>query len=104
MTSEKERSDRHYRFLHAPSPPPIYPPNEDVEARSNEEMERRHKRGRRGARRARPKSPSSSEDESEARLLRPGDEVTIIERYPPRQRDDYDWFDEDGMRVRVREI
>ena len=34
----------------------------------------------------------------------PGDEVIIIERRKPVSMDDYDWYDKDGVRVRVREI
>ena len=37
-------------------------------------------------------------------LLRPGDNITVVERRPPTQAADYDWYDKDGMRVRVREI
>ena len=49
-----------------------------------------------------------SRDAQEARqalpALRPGDEVIEIEQHRPMPIEDYDWYDRDGMRVRVREI
>lgn len=52
-------------------------------------------------RRPRSESRSLSEDD---RDFRPGDMVTVIEKHRPQRNEDYDWYDEDGMRVRVREI
>lgn len=51
--------------------------------------------------RSRPWKGGELEDED----LRAGDELTVIERHTPGHRDDdYDWYDDQGMRVKVREI
>ena len=47
---------------------------------------------------------SSERPELASRLLRPRDEVTVVEHHDPDRSDDYDYYDKDGMRVRVREI
>lgn len=50
---------------------------------------------------SRPWEGGDPEDED----LRAGDELTVIERHSPGHRDDdYDWYDDQGMRVKVREI
>jgi hypothetical protein len=93
------------RSRHAPSPPLDRSPPMDYSAESDldewEGRERRSERRRRHRQRSR-----TPEDESvvERRILRPGDEVTLIERHRGRPSEDYDWYDEEGMRVRVREI
>lgn len=55
-----------------------------------------------------PKSRSTSRDvwETKRRLPapRPGDEVIEIGHHRRVPTADYDWYDRDGMRVRVREI
>ncbi|KAJ9615552.1 hypothetical protein H2200_001627 [Cladophialophora chaetospira] len=53
----------------------------------------------------RSRSQSWESEETEREILRAGDELTVIERHIPGHRDDdYDWYDDGGMRVTVREI
>lgn len=64
-------------------------------------------RGRRRflSRRRRPsRSRSSSESRRAETFLRPGDDITVIESDRPASQGDYDCYDKDGMRIRVREI
>lgn len=58
--------------------------------------------GRDGRFRSRSRRPGR--DAALAGRTRPGDELTIIERHPPHPHDDYEWYDGEGMRVRVREF
>jgi hypothetical protein len=93
----------------APDPPAWDGTAEDTDwgrasgERWDEEPEtRRRSRSRRTSRvrsRSQSRSPQPASD-----FLHPGDEVTVIERYEPKPTEDYDWYDRDGMRVRVREI
>lgn len=93
-----------HRLIHAPSPPPSRSSSLE-QMRETEIGERGHQRRRLSRdRRSRSRSRSWEEEQAESRFLRPGDEVTVIERHEPRRREDYDWYDRDGMRVRVREI
>ncbi len=93
------------RSRHAPSPPHDCSPPEDCLTEPDlgewESHERRFERRRHHRHRSR-----TPEDDHfvERSLLRPGDEVTLIERRRERPSEDYDWYDEEGMRVRVREI
>ncbi|KIX98914.1 uncharacterized protein Z520_05375 [Fonsecaea multimorphosa CBS 102226] len=100
---ESQEEDDH-RGLHAPSPPPLRSSSLGYmgEPELGEEGGR-HSRARRGRRR-RSRSRSQEDEQSGSRILRPGDEVTVIERHEPKAREDYDWYDDGGMRVRVREI
>ena len=54
-------------------------------------------------RRARSRSQSARSSQMAATFLRPGDAVTVIEEQQPPP-NEFDWYDKDGMRVRVREI
>lgn len=77
-------------------------PTPEAQGRVSEEHHRKtHVRKTKSRRRPRSKSRSLSEEELD---LRPGDMVTVIERHHPQENEDYDWYDEGGMRVRVREI
>lgn len=53
--------------------------------------------------RFRSRSRRLGHDAELAGMMRPGDELTLIERHPPYPPDDYEWYDNEGMRVRVRE-
>jgi len=78
--------------------------NPSPEPRGRVSEEHRHKtyvRKTKSRRRPRSETRSLSEEELD---LRPGDMVTVIERHHPQNNADYDWYDEEGMRVRVREI
>ncbi|EXJ74013.1 uncharacterized protein A1O5_02307 [Cladophialophora psammophila CBS 110553] len=90
--------------IHAPSPPPIRSSSLGyIGAAEFGEGERRQARSGRGRRR-RSRSRSREDEHSRSGILRPGDELTVIERHELRARGDYDWYDGGGMRVRVREI
>ena len=54
-------------------------------------------------RRARSRSQIARSSQTAATFLRPGDAVTVIEGPEPPPKE-FDWYDKDGMRVRVREI
>jgi hypothetical protein len=99
------------RPIRAPSPPSIagtsslgyleprpYHQADNTRFGNREEAE---KRGRPllGSRR---RSRSRSVVEPESSFLRPGDHITVLERHG--DAGDYDTYDRDGMRVRVREI
>jgi hypothetical protein len=89
---------------HAPSPPPARASSlgymsEDEWGKPEHHEARSQRSGRRRSR-----TRSWEENESEFELLRPGDELTVIERHQPGHEDHYDWYDNGGMRVRVREI
>jgi hypothetical protein len=91
----------------APSPPSmgyIAPRslNEEVEVARTRQHEAVDGRGRPASVRRRRHSRSITERPAST-FLRPGDEITVIERIPAPGHD-YDWYDKDGMRVRVREI
>lgn len=93
-------------MLHAPSPPRnrssslgyMGNPDLDEEERHSGRFERRRRR------RQRSRSRSWEDEQREAKISRPGDELSVIERHGPEHREDYDWYDDGGMRVRVREI
>jgi hypothetical protein len=55
-------------------------------------------------RRRRSRSRDTHEPRRRPPVLQPGDEVIEIEHHRPMPTEDYDWYDRDGMRVRVREI
>ncbi|KAJ4527146.1 hypothetical protein HRR81_003713 [Exophiala dermatitidis] len=109
LTPNKEIADpsqgRHgRRLVYAPSPPPARSSSlgylADPEA---EEKEQQHIRIG-GSRRRRSRSRPLDVESSELRILRPGDELTVVERYAPRPNQDYERYDHEGIRVRVREI
>jgi hypothetical protein len=81
-----------------------HPYNEELEVtrtRHNVVVDR-HGRPATVTRRRRSRSRSMSEQPA-SEFLRPGDNITVIERTSaPSQ--EYDWYDKDGMKVRVREI
>lgn len=54
-------------------------------------------------RRRRSRSQSTGSPLPASTFLRAGDRVTVIEDHSP-TRSDFDWYDKDGLRVRVREI
>jgi hypothetical protein len=68
-----------------------------------EEPETRRRSRSRRTSRVRSRSHSRSPQPA-SEFLHPGDEVTVIEHHQPKPTEDYDWYDRDGMRVRVREI
>lgn len=103
-----DHTTRHPSMLRAPSPPPIgssslgyiepRPHHEEIEVTRSREHEAIDRRGRPATWTSRRRSRSRSVAGPVSTFLRPGDSITVIER------DDYDAFDRDGMRVRVREI
>ncbi|KIW23012.1 uncharacterized protein PV07_11246 [Cladophialophora immunda] len=100
---ESQEEDGHQE-VHAPSPPPLRSSSLGYMGQPElGEEECRQGRPRRGRRR-KSRSRSREDELSGSGILRPGDEVTVIERHEPRAREDYDWYDGGGMRVRVREI
>jgi hypothetical protein len=50
---------------------------------------------------SRPRSRSRS---ASTRPVQPGDEISLIDGQGSGDSEDYNWYDKDGMRVRVREI
>lgn len=71
------------------------------------ERESHDEHGRPGRARTHRRSRSGSESvASEGLDVRAGDEIILEQRhtYDPTESDDYDWYDDNGMRVRVREI
>ena len=95
----------HYQYMQVPSPPPVPSSSSShmAEARiaENEKGDRRARDHGRVRRREHARPQPLSVDDLD---LKPGDSVTVIEKHRPRPNDDYDWYDEGGMRVRVREI
>ena len=57
-----------------------------------------------GRRRSQSRLRLAPAERSADTFLRLGDNITVVERRPPTQAADYDWYDREGMRVRVREI
>ena len=91
-------------ILHALSAPPIRSSSlsHRNEPGSGENERQPANSGKGPNRRSRPRL---LEDElRESRILGAGDELMVIDRHAPRLHGDYDWFDSEGMRVRVREI
>jgi hypothetical protein len=74
----------------------------DRSPRQRDDREPLPVRSYRDRRASRPRSTERSETASN--ILRPGDKVTVVEHHPQEPSDDYDYYDKDGMRVRVREI
>jgi hypothetical protein len=86
-------------MLRAPSPPPKEASSLGyLESRPREDVDRR---GRPAMVRSRRRSHSRSVAEPGSTFLRPGDNITVVERH---NNSDYNTYDRDGMRVRVREI
>lgn len=111
MSTYDDADDYPVRRQRAPSPPSIAGTSSlgYIEPRPYHEADNTQFRIRENAeRRDRPvlgsrcRSRSRSIAEPESSFLRPGDHITVVERH--RGADDYDTYDRDGMRVRVREI
>ena len=107
-----------HRYIQAPSPPPLSPFRSSslgyMEARTRHaeieppsvtqhEAFDRYGRSTTLTRRRRSRSRAAAELTLRVPFLRPGDEVIEIQQHPA-PTEDYDWYDRDGMRVRVREI
>jgi hypothetical protein len=100
---------RHPSVLAAPMPPPMntsslgyiepHPHDSEVEVTRTRHHEATDRRGRPAMVTRRCRSRSRSVAEPAATFLRPGDDITVVEKS-----NDYDTYDRDGMRVRVREI
>jgi hypothetical protein len=100
---------RHLSVLAAPMPPPMntsslgyiepHPHDSEVEVTRTKHHEAIDRRGRPAMVTRRRRSRSRSVAEPAATFLRPGDDITVVEKS-----NDYDTYDRDGMRVRVREI
>lgn len=80
--------------------------NEEVEVTRTRHHEVIDRRGPPATMTLRRRSRSRSIVEQPAsEFLRPGDNITVIERSSALpSHDDYDWYDRDGMKIRVREI
>lgn len=50
------------------------------------------------------RSQSVQDSQSKSESVEDGDEVTVMEEQGTGRVQDYDWYDKDGMRVRVRQI
>ena len=102
---ENYRENYGRQALRAPSPPILQAPSlEHMNQADYDDPEPGRARSRRSRRRPSP-SPSWDSEEPEDGGLRVGDELTVIERHEPAHReDDYDWYDDQGMRVKVREV
>lgn len=89
----------------APSPPPARASSLGyMNQAGSEEGDYSEAPSRRG-RHWRSRSRSWESEEPDPGVLRAGDELIVIERHHPSHNDDdYDWYDDGGMRVRVREI
>lgn len=110
--------DAPHRYIQAPSPPPnplrssslgyMHPhlDREEPEVTRTTQLEAldRHGRPTTLTRRRRSRSRDAHGPRRQPAILRPGDEVIEIEHHRPMPTEDYDWYDRDGMRVRVREI
>ena len=108
-----------HRYIRAPSPPSlpnfrssslgymqIYPNREDLDVRNTTQHEVLDRHGRPTVLTRRRRSRSREMDEPGRRPLarRPGDEVVETRHHRRMPTEDYDWYDKDGMKVRVREI
>ena len=87
----------------APSPPDTSDSEHCYLRRSSRDRAAALPESARRYRRARSRSQAARSSRMAATFLRPGDAVTVIEEQQPPQRE-FDWYDRDGMRVRVREI
>jgi len=91
-------------MLHAPSPPTVRVSSLGyLDHGDYDESEHHQSRSRRNGHR-RSRYRSWEEEEPDPKVLRPGDALTVTETHEPSQGDDYDWYDDEGMRVHVREI
>jgi hypothetical protein len=96
-----------HRYIQAPSPPPSGPfrPSEPDIIRTTEyETLDHHSRPTTPTRRRRSRSRDRHEPRAGPPVLRSGDEVIEIQPHKPMPTEEYDWYDRNGMRVRVREI
>ena len=91
--------------MHPPSPPSLHPSSlGHINHAEFDEPEHNEARLR-TAGGVHARSPSWDGGEPKREILRAGDELIVIERHEPdSDRDDYDWYDGEGMRVRIREI
>ncbi|EXJ88420.1 hypothetical protein A1O1_05350 [Capronia coronata CBS 617.96] len=99
------RHDRRGRQLvYAPSPPPA--PSSSLGYMAGLEMDEndRDQTPYGGPQRRRSRSRPLEGQPRGRSILKPGDELTVVERHAPRHSQDYDWYDNEGIRVRVREI
>lgn len=97
--------DRRGRRLgYAPSPPPArsssmgYLTEPEMDERERHQPLYGHSQRRRSRSRPHPVEARGLSN------LRAGDALTVVERHVPRPAQDYDWYDNEGIRVRVREI
>jgi hypothetical protein len=106
-----------HRYIRAPSPPPSgpfrlsplgymhHPPDrEELDVIRATECEALDHHGRSIAPMARRRSGDRHEPRCRPPVLRSGDEVIVIQPHRAMPTEDYDWYDRNGMRVRVREI
>ena len=108
VTEVEDPRQRFSRLSRAPTPPPPHrSPSLGYMARKEQGSTRegaRHGHGDRNRGRSRSRSGIGQRDHSADSFLRPGDHITAVEHGQPRATDDYDWYDKQGMKVRVREI
>jgi hypothetical protein len=83
-----------------------HPDHEELNVTRTSQLEAFDRRGRLTTLTRRRKSRSIDTHEPRRRppVLRTGDEVIDTKHRRPMPTEDYDWYDRDGMRVRVREI
>ena len=108
-----------HRHIRAPSPPPCspfrssslgymhpHPDREELDIIRTTEHETLDHHGRPTTLTRRRRSRSGDRHEPRARppVLRSGDEVIEIQPHKLAPTEDYDWYDRNGMKVRVREI
>ncbi|ETI26229.1 hypothetical protein G647_03006 [Cladophialophora carrionii CBS 160.54] len=89
--------------VYAPSPPPAPASSLGYMSEGDFGQPQHHEARSQMSRRQHSRTQSYEEEESEVEVLRPGDELTVIERHGPVD-GDYEWYDDGGIRVRVREI
>jgi hypothetical protein len=106
-----------HRYIRAPSPPPSgpfrssslgymhhRPDREELDIIRATEYEALDHHSRPIAPTIRRRSGDRHELRGRSPVLRSGDEVTEIQPHKAMSTEDYDWYDRNGMRVRVREI
>jgi|ERR1700722_3931 hypothetical protein len=96
-----------HRYIRVPSPPPSGPFRSselDIIRTTEYGTLDHHGRPTTLTRRRRSRSRDRHEPRGRPPVLQSGDEVIEIQPHNPMQTEDYDWYDRNGMRVRVREI
>ncbi|EXJ78239.1 hypothetical protein A1O3_09400 [Capronia epimyces CBS 606.96] len=89
------------RLVYAPSPPPARSSSLGYMAGPGMDESEHHQARFEETQHCRPRSRPLEAEPTGSSVLRPGDELTVIERHVPRPSQDYDWYDNEGIRLPV---